>query len=619
MATVRMTVAQALVRFLANQYLEVDGQEQRFVKGVFGIFGHGNLMGIGDALVRQKDLPFIQGHNEQGMVHAAIAYAKQRNRKEIWACTTSIGPGAMNLVTGAATATVNRIPVLLLPGDIFATRHPDPVLQQLEDPTSWSTSANDALRPVSRYWDRILRPEQLISACLRAMEVLTDPAETGAVTLALPQDVQCEAYDFPEEFLRRRVHRIRRLAPDERDIREAASVLSAARRPLLVLGGGVHYSEAYAEVDQFVQGFGVPFVETQAGKGAFTYDHPFNMGSMGVTGTLPGNRLAAEADLFIGVGTRWSDFTTASKTALARGSRVVNINASARDAAKLEAVAVVGDATLALRSLTAILRETGWRAAYDAETLASTKLAWEEELRRLAGRQAGERLPQTAVIAELNRLLGDDAVIVNAAGSLPGDLHRMWRCKARKTYHMEYGFSCMGYEVAGALGVKLAEPAKEVYALVGDGSYLLLHSELYTALQLGVKIVVIVFNNYGFRSIHNLQLSYGGPGIGNEFRTYERSTFLPTGAYMDVNFAAYAEALGAVGIAVKRLDDLSDALARAAKERRSVVIDVPIAPGTETSAYEAWWHVAVPAVSEDPAILEAAQRNRAMLEKALPY
>lgn len=621
MATVRLTMAQALLRFLDAQYVSIDGEETKFVRGVMGIFGHGNVTGIGEALERSPgSLTLIQGKNEQGMVHAAVAYAKQKNRKQIFACTTSIGPGALNMVTAAATATVNRIPVLLLPGDNFASRQPDPVLQQLEVASDYTVSATDPFKAVSKYWDRIVRPEQLMSAALQAMRVLTDPAETGAVTLALPQDVQAEAYDYPEEFFRRRVHYIDRRPPAAEAVRRAAELLAGKRRPLIVAGGGVLYAEAVQELREFAEAFGIPVAETQAGKSALPWDHPLNVGAIGVTGSLAANLLAKEADAVIGVGTRYSDFTTSSKSAFAHPDvQFVNLNVSALDAAKWSGAALTGDAKLGLRALGSALAERGYRSGYEADEIAGLKRRWDAEADRLFGQEHDAGLSQTRALGVIQETIGPDAVVVCAAGSLPGDLHRLWRPSQPKTYHMEYGFSCMGYEVSGAFGVSLAEPDREVYALVGDGSYLMLHSELVTSLQEGKKITVLLFDNHGFQCIHNLQREHGSDGFGNEFRYREEATGRLTGGYLPIDFAAHARSLGAKAFFAATADELKAALEQAKKERVSTLIHIPVVPGTNTGGYESWWNVGVAEVSVSDKVVQAHENMKRKIRAAKPY
>ncbi|MBD0381786.1 3D-(3,5/4)-trihydroxycyclohexane-1,2-dione acylhydrolase (decyclizing) [Paenibacillus sedimenti] len=618
MSVIRLTMAQALLRFLDNQYVSVDGQEIKFVRGVMGIFGHGNVTGLGEALENAGGgLEFIQGKNEQGMVHAAASFAKQHNRTQIYACTSSIGPGALNMVTAAATATVNRIPVLLLPGDNFACRQPDPVLQQLEVTSDYTISATDPFRPVSAYWDRIERPEQLMSAALNAMRVLTDPAETGAVTLALPQDVQAEAYDYPASFFEKRMHIIDRRPPSVDAVARAVTLIKSKHRPLIVAGGGVHYSGAYKELLAFAEAFGIPITETQAGKSAVSWTHPLNLGAIGVTGTLPANVTAKEADLIIGVGTRYSDFTTSSKSAFQHEQvEFININVSSFDAFKMNAVRVVADAKEALSALHGLLLKEGYRTAYDSEALSGLKKSWDEETDRLYNLTSEDGLVQTAVVGEINRFLGARDVIVCAAGSLPGDLHRLWRCVEPKTYNMEYGFSCMGYEVSGAFGAALAEPDRDVYAIVGDGSYLMLHSELLTSLQENRKITVLLLDNHGFQCIHNLQKGHGSQGFGNEFRYRSEQTGRLTADYMPIDFAAHARSLGAKAYTVTTPDGLREALAKAKEEQISTLIDIKVLPGTGTSGYESWWRVGVPEVSSSAKVVEAHEQMKVQTAKA---
>ncbi|WP_248928397.1 3D-(3,5/4)-trihydroxycyclohexane-1,2-dione acylhydrolase (decyclizing) [Paenibacillus hamazuiensis] len=618
METVRLTMAQALVRFLDAQYVELDGRQHKFVKGIMGIFGHGNVTGIGEALEHdQGGLEFIQGKNEQGMALAAAAYAKQKNRLEIYACTSSIGPGALNMVTAAGTATVNRIPLLLLPGDIFACRQPDPVLQQIEDPADYTISANDAFKPVSKYWDRILRPEQLMTAALQAMRVLTDPAETGAVTLALPQDVQSEAYDYPAAFFDKRVHLIERRTPSEAALNRAAELIRIKKRPLLIAGGGVHYSQATQELIRFAEKFHIPVTETQAGKSALSWKHPLNAGSIGTTGSLAANRLAQEADLIIAVGTRLGDFPTASKSAFGHpGADILSINISAFDALKLNATSLVADARVALKALSEELGGSSYRSGYSPDEIGRLKAEWTREVERLYAVKREDGLAQTRVLGVINDFLGPEDVIVCASGSLPGDLHRLWRCEEPKTYHLEYGFSCMGYEVTGAFGVKLAEPDREVYSLVGDGSYLMLHSELVTSIQEGVKITILLLDNNGYQCIHNLQREHGSDGFGNEFRYRSAKTKRLTGDYMPMDFAMHARSMGANGYTVTTLEQLREALAKAKEETVSTLIHIKVLPGTNTAAYESWWRVGVAEVSENPKVQAAYERMKTNIEKA---
>lgn len=618
-STIRLTMAQALIKYLDQQYVSIDGQEHKFVKGVMGIFGHGNVTGIGEALEQDPgQLTFIQGKNEQGMVHAAAAYAKHKNRLEIFACTSSIGPGALNMATAAATATVNRIPVLLLPGDIFADRQPDPVLQQLEVPSDYTISANDAFKPLSRYWDRILRPEQLMSACIQAMRVLTDPADTGAVTLCLPQDVQSEAYDYPASFFDKKVHYIdrRTVAPSALD--RAVELIRRKRKPLIIAGGGVHYSLATDTLRRFAEQLRIPVTETQAGKSALPWNHPLNMGAIGVTGSSAGNRLAQEADLILAVGTRLADFPTASKSMFQHPEvEVLNINVSGLDAVKLGGHQLVGDAREALEALSAALKDVA--PYHEATVLGELKQAWDQEVDRLYAIEREDGLAQTAVLGTINAEVGDSDVIVCAAGSLPGDLHRLWRSVEPKTYHMEYGFSCMGYEVAGALGVKMAEPAREVHAVVGDGSFLMLHSELLTSVQERKKINVILLDNNGFQCIHNLQRAHGSGGFGNEFRYREGETGRLSGDFVQVDFAAYAQSLGVKVFRASTLEELRTAMQAARQSEVSTLIEVKVLPGTNTDGYESWWRVDTAEVSKSGAVKEAYADNQQQLTKVKPY
>jgi 3D-(3,5/4)-trihydroxycyclohexane-1,2-dione acylhydrolase (decyclizing) len=611
-------MAQALVRFLDQQWVERDGQETKFVAGVMGIFGHGNVTGIGEALENEEhSLPFIRGNNEQGMVHAAVAYAKQRDRLAFWACTSSIGPGATNMVTAAATATVNRLPVLLLPGDIFADRQPDPVLQQLEHRADATVSVNDCFIPVSRFFDRISRPEQLVPAMLSAMRVLSDPVETGAVTIALPQDVQAEAFQYPASFFERRVWRIARRPPETRDLVEVAAMLSGWKRPLIVAGGGVHYSGAAATLAAFAERRGIPVAETQAGKSAVVWSHPMSVGGVGVTGTLAANRLAERADGVLFIGTRLSDFTTASKSIFndAKQARA-HLNVDAADATKLGAHALVVDARAGLEALDALLADYATDAGYRGE-VTTLRQSWTEEVDRLYALDVpeGSDLSQTAVLGRLNATLDEQDVIVCAAGSLPGDLHRLWRPKSVKSYHMEYGYSCMGYEVAGAFGARLAEPQREVWALVGDGSFLMLHSELVTALQEGVRIHIVLFDNRGFQCIRGLQESQGSAGFGNELRQREAGSRVAAGDYHRIDFASYAAALGAEVFRAASLRELDVAIAASRAAARASLIEVKVSRDSMTHGYESWWRVGVAEVSRSAKVMDAGAAMRERTKK----
>ncbi len=617
--TVRLTTAQALLKFLDAQYVEFDGIEHKFIKGVYGIFGHGNLLGIGEALENMKDLSlkFIQGHNEQGIVHAATAYAKQKDRLEIFACTSSIGPGALNMIVGAATASVSRIPVLLLPGDVFADRQPDPVLQQIEMPYNYTITSNDAFRAVSKYWDRVERPEQLMTAALNALRVLTDPVETGAVTLALPQDVQGEAYDFPLNFFEKRVYHIDRRPPSESSLERAIELIINKKRPLIIAGGGVRYSKAAEELKEFSEKFNIPVSVTQAGKSILTWEYPLNMGGIGTTGTLAANLLAKDADLIIAVGTRLMDFSTASKTAFQNPEvQILNINVSALDGLKMNSVFLQSDAKIALKKLRDALEKKGYKTSYSLDYLNGLKHDWNKEVDRLYSLDSKEGIMQTTALGIVNEFMTENDIIVAAAGSLPGDLHRLWRCKGVKTYHMEYGFSCMGYEIAGAFGVKMAEPEKEVYALLSDGSYLMLHSELLTSLQEGIKINVILFDNGGFQSINSLQKSHGSvKGFGNELRYRSKETNRLDGEYMKIDFAGLARSLGAKSYSANTLDEFREALRKSREEKVSTLIDVKIKPGTQSNDYESWWRVGVAQTSNNPNVREAYRRDREYFSK----
>jgi 3D-(3,5/4)-trihydroxycyclohexane-1,2-dione acylhydrolase (decyclizing) len=615
-------MAQALLRFLAAQRVERDGVERPFFEGCFGILGHGNVAGLGQALHERPDLlTYYPSRNEQAMVHAASGFARMRNRLATLACTTSIGPGATNLVTGAAVATVNRLPVLLLPGDVFASRRPDPVLQQLEVPWRGEVSVNDCLQPVSRYWDRISRPEQLAPAALAAMRVLTNQAETGAVTLALPQDVQAEAGDYPEELFEPRVWRIGRPLPDAAALRRALTLLRASRRPLLVAGGGVVYSEATRVVSRLAERTGLPVAETQAGKGSLRWDHPAAVGAIGVTGTLAANWLAAGADLVIGVGTRWTDFTTASQTAFAApGVAFVNVNVADFDAAKQGALSLVGDARATLEELERGLEGWSVEPAYRAE-VARLREEWDREVDRLS--QLGHRpLPaQSEVLGAVNELSGERDVVVCAAGSMPGDLHKLWRTRDPKGYHVEYGFSCMGYEIAGGLGVKMAEPDREVYVLVGDGSYLMMAQEIVTSVQEGLKLIVVLVDNQGFASIGALSRSLGTNGFGT--RSVRRvagspgdDRDAPAGAALPVDLALSAEGLGAVAIRAEGIEGFRDALLAAKRADRTVVVSIAVDRYEGVPSYESWWDVPVAEVSETPAVREARARYEDALRRS---
>jgi len=612
---VRLTVAQALVRFLTVQYCERDGASRRFFAGCFGIFGHGNIAGLGQALLEAGDeLRYYQARNEQAMVHTAVGYARAAHRLQAFACTSSIGPGATNMVTGAALATVNRLPVLLIPGDVFATRRANPVLQELEDPRSLDISVNDCFRPVSRYFDRIWRPEQLPMALLNAMRVLTDPAETGAVTLALPQDTAVEAYDWPAELFSRRVWRVPRPRPEPELVHEAAAAIRGSQRPLLVAGGGVRYSEATEALASFAAQTGIPVAETQAGKGSLDFDHPASVGAIGATGTPAANALARDADLVIGAGTRWSDFTTASSSLFGEAEvRFVNLNISGFDAAKLSAIPLVADIRAGLHELAGAL--AGWRASEAHQARArSLAASWNEEVDKAGGLDHDPVPSQAEVIAAVNDACGRGDVVVCAAGSMPGDLHRLWRARGPDGYHVEYGYSCMGYEIAGGLGVKMARPDAEVFVLVGDGSYLMLATELVTAVQERIKLIVVLVQNHGFQSIGALSETVGTQRFGTRYRYRREESGQLDGDVLPVDLAANAASLGASVIRADSVADLREALRAARSTAVTTVIHVqtdPLVPAPDSGG---WWDVPVAEV----AAFEPTKAARAGYERSRP-
>ncbi len=620
MKTRRLTMAQALVKFLDNQYLNFDGEESKFVGGVLGIFGHGIVVGLGEALEsRDHSLQFIQGKNEQGMAHIALGFAKQKKRRQIMAVTSSIGPGALNMVTAAGTATANRIPVLFLPADSYGNRQPDPVLQQIEQGYDHNITANDAFKPVSKYWDRITRPEQLMSALINAMRVLTSPSEAGAVTICLPQDVQGEAFDYPEEFFRKRVHYNQRRCLDKAALNRLTTLVAAGKKPFIICGGGVKYSEAGRELEEFCAAFHIPFGETQAGKGTLSADNPYNLGGLGVTGTLSANRIGKEADLIIGIGTRMNDFCTSSKSAYGEGVPLVSLNINDLDAYKMDAQPYFADAKLALKQLTEELKGRGYRSSYKKE-IEQAKSLWAQERERLFNLNPKEGLAQSAVLGLLNtELVEQDAIVVTASGSLPSDCQRVWNAKVPHTYHAEYAFSCMGYEVAGAIGAKIAEPTREVYALVGDGGFLMLHTELVTALQEGIKIHILLLDNSGFQCIHNLQRSQGIPSFANEFRYREPPGGRLTGECLSLDFAALAEAYGAKGFKAKTLEDLRKLFPELKKSKTLTLVDIKVLPGTMTGGYESWWRVGTAQVSSHDAVIRAAEEIRARATQAKQF
>jgi 3D-(3,5/4)-trihydroxycyclohexane-1,2-dione acylhydrolase (decyclizing) len=605
MKTVRLTMAQALIRFLQAQQVERDAERHPFFAGCWGIFGHGNVAGIGQALQQYADqFRFYQARNEQAMVHAAAAYARAKNRLSAFACTSSIGPGATNMLTGAAAATINRVPVLLLPGDIFAERIQAPVLQQLEFSGSQDISVNDCFKPVSRYWDRINRPEQLIPSLLEAMRVLTSPAETGAVTLALPQDVQTEAFDYPLAFLEARVWSIPRNRPDRDRLAKAAAWIRSSQRPLIVAGGGVIYSSATNTLAAFAEQTGIPVGETMAGKGSLPYNHRLNLGAIGVTGTVGANIMAREADLIIGIGTRYSDFTTASKTAFQNpGVRFININVAEFDAHKMNALPLVGDAEAALGELRELLQGFHTPANYAARAERFNR-EWDAEVTRVYNLEHGSLLSQGEVIGAVNTISRSEDTLVCAAGSLPGDLHKLWRTRNPKGYHLEYGYSTMGYEIAGGLGVKLATPNRDVYVMVGDASYLMMHTEIVTAVQEGIKLIIVLIDNHGYASIGGLSKSVGSDGFGTKYRYRTESGHLD-GEVLGIDFAANAASLGAQVIPAHNRDELADALLQAQQANHTTCIVVETDRRQRVPGYESWWDVAVAEVSESEAVISA--------------
>ena len=639
MANVKMTVGQALVKFLDNQYVELDGQETKFVDGIFTIFGHGIVVGLGQALDEDPgSLRVYQGRNEQGMAHVATGFARQNNRRKILACASSIGPGAANMVTAAATATVNRIPLLLLPGDTFAVRQPDPVLQQLEQEYCPSVTTNDAFRPVCRFWDRITRPEQLMSTMVQAMRVLTDPAETGAVCVALSQDVEGESYEYPDYFFEKRIHRIRRPRPVAEDLQALVEAICESKKPMIICGGGVRYSEAGKTLEAFCERFRIPFAETQAGKSACASSHSYNLGGVGVTGNLAANTIARDADLVISIGSRLSDFTTGSKE-LYGHTKLVNVNISAFDAGKMDALMIIGDAKATLEDAAAALAERGYVSGYTDE-IQKAKAAWNAEYARLAEyvytgnfetltkaqnpgsveefRQVtGGEITQTAAVALIRELIEKDAIVVGASGSLPGDLQRMWTTDRKDAYQMEYGFSCMGYEISAALGAKLASPEQQVYSMCGDGAFLLMHSELITSLQEGKKINVLLFDNAGFGCINNLQMGNGIGNLATEFRYRDDRGGL-NGGMMPIDYAMVAAGYGCKTYTARTLSELKKALQDAQKQKVSTLIDIKVLPKTMTDGYGSWWNVGLAGTTGVPAQQKAYDElieNRAKARK----
>ena len=642
MDTIRLTTAQAIVKFLDNQYVSMDGVETKFVKGFFTIFGHGIAVGLGEALdTNPGGLKVMQGRNEQGMCHVAIAFAKQNGRKQIIACASSVGPGAANMVTACATATVNNIPLLVFPADTFASRQPDPVLQQLEQSSSLAVSTNDAFKPVCKYWDRITRPEQVMTALINAMRVLTDPAETGACCIALPQDVEGESYDFPTYFFEKRVHRITRPVAVEEELDDIAEIIAGAKKPLVIVGGGVRYSDAGETVENFCEEFQIPFGETQAGKSACKSSHPMCLGGIGVTGTYASNVIAKDADVVIAIGSRLSDFTTSSKRLYKNaGVKFVTINNCRFHAYKMDATKAVGDAKATVKALAEKLRAKSYTSAYTDE-ITKAKAAWDEEMKRLAGieytgddfepiikardprtipefvKLTNGKLTQTAALAAIRRCIDEDATIITAGGSLPSCMQRMWTTDKRGGYHAEYGYSCMGYEVAATLGVKFAEPDNEVYAVVGDSSFQMLHSEIMTIQQEKQKVNILVFDNCGFGCINNLEMNHGIGSLATEFRYTDGKK--PTGDLIPVDYAKVAEGYGLKSYTCRTIAELEAALEDAKKQTVACLFDLKVIPKTMTDGYESWWNVGLADVSEKESVRKAWEGVKAGRDEARKY
>ncbi|MBQ7294990.1 MAG: 3D-(3,5/4)-trihydroxycyclohexane-1,2-dione acylhydrolase (decyclizing) [Clostridia bacterium] len=614
----KLTMAQALVKFLDNQYISYDGKESKFVDGIFGIFGHGCVVGIGQALEQGgHSLRYYQGHNEQGMAHAAIAYAKQMKRRKIIACTSSIGPGALNMVTACGTATANRIPLLVLPGDTFACRQPDPVLQQIEQFDSCAITANDAFKPVCKYWDRINRPEQLMTACINAMRVLTDPADTGAVCIAMPQDVEAEAFDYPDYFLEKRVWYMDRRVPSDREIEAAAEIIKNAKKPMIIVGGGVTYSDSEKAVLALAEKCNIPIGETQAGKGQIAFDHSLNLGGCGVTGGPAANAIAKQADLVIAVGTRLTDFTTCSKWGFHNPNvKMLSINVCSFDAFKMDSVAIIADAKEACEAITDKLDDYKSQWADEIET---AKKAYIEEIDRCYSDESHDMLSQMKALGIINEVIADDSVVIGSSGSLPGCLQRIWKTKAPDTYHVEYGFSCMGYEICGALGAKLAVGDREVYSMVGDGSFLMLHSELYTAIQEDKKINVMLFDNSGWGCIENLQNNQGTDTFGTRFTRRNEASGLLDGAVITTDYAKIAEGYGCKAYTVTTAEELYAALEDAKKQSVSTLFDIKVAHKSMTDGYDSWWRVGVAEVSTSETVKACYEDMAANIKKARLY
>ena len=597
-------MAQAIIRYLNNQYVERDGKENKFIAGVWGIFGHGNVAGIGEALEQNKNLKHFLPRNEQAMVHTAVAYAKQNKRMKIFACTSSIGPGATNMVTAAAGATINRLPVLLLPGDIFSRRNVAPVLQQLEHTNSPDISVNDCFKPVSVFWDRINRPEQIISSLPEALRVLTDPIATGAVTLSLPQDVQAEAYDYPDHLFNKRVWAVPRNMPSEESLASAAAIIKKATNPVIIAGGGVIYSDAEKALNEFCNNTGIPVGETQAGKGAIPWNHSQSLGAIGVTGTSAANIISRDADLIICIGTRISDFTTASKTLFQHpGVTFLSINVSPFDAHKYSSVSLIGDAKKSLQTLNHILKNDGFSISVKFRAkIKQQKNNWNQEVDRIFNLKNEPAVSQGEVIGLISDCMTEDDTVVCAAGSLPGDMHKLWRTANGNQYHMEYGYSCMGYEIAGGLGIRMAKQSGEVFVMVGDGSYLMMNSEIVTAVQENQKLIIILINNHGFGSINGLSLSLGSEGFGNQYRQREKETGEYTGDELPVDYTAHAKSMGIDAVKVKTKQRLEKSIRQARENHGSTLIEILVDRGVGVPGYEAWWDVPVAEVSESDGV-----------------
>ena len=600
----KLTMAQAIIRYLNNQYVERDGKENKFIAGVWGIFGHGNVAGIGEALEQNKNLKHFLPRNEQAMVHTAVAYAKQNKRMKIFACTSSIGPGATNMVTAAAGATINRLPVLLLPGDIFSRRNVAPVLQQLEHTNSPDISVNDCFKPVSVFWDRINRPEQIISSLPEALRVLTDPIATGAVTLSLPQDVQAEAYDYPDHLFNKRVWAVPRNMPSEESLASAAAIIKKATNPVIIAGGGVIYSDAEKALNEFCNNTGIPVGETQAGKGAIPWNHSQSLGAIGVTGTSAANIISRDADLIICIGTRISDFTTASKTLFQHpGVTFLSINVSPFDAHKYSSVSLIGDAKKSLQTLNHILKNDGFSISVKFRAkIKQQKNNWNQEVDRIFNLKNEPAVSQGEVIGLISDCMTEDDTVVCAAGSLPGDMHKLWRTVNGNQYHMEYGYSCMGYEIAGGLGIRMAKQSGEVFVMVGDGSYLMMNSEIVTAVQENQKLIIVLINNHGFGSINGLSLSLGSEGFGNQYRQRERKTGEYTGDDLPVDYTAHAKSMGIDAVKVKTKQRLEKSIRQARENHGSTLIEILVDRSVGVPGYEAWWDVPVAEVSESDGV-----------------